>query len=177
MVCVALVLACSRTPIYLHRPLKPSRAGLLEMRSMLSLIESPGLVERRQARGGKKRRRRDGAVEGGQIAWLGDAEPINFPLQPISHVLSLCPFLLMTHFLCPSVHFQAPSVGGGGEKKERKWRCVFWTQRESAHTWGLSEESRVEGGGGRLLSKFPPPVEEWGAGKAGREKAEPRPLR
>jgi len=41
MVCVALVLA--RIPIYLLLP-KPSRAGL-EMRSMLSLIESPGLAE------------------------------------------------------------------------------------------------------------------------------------
>lgn len=46
----------------------------------------------------------------GQTAWLGDVEPINFLLQPISHVLSLCPFLLMTHFLCPSAHFQAKSA-------------------------------------------------------------------
>ena len=43
MVCVALVLVHKRTPIYLLRP-KLSRAGP-EMWSMLSLIESPGLVE------------------------------------------------------------------------------------------------------------------------------------
>ncbi len=49
MVCVALVLVHTHTPIYLHRP-KPSRAGL-EMRSMLSLIESPGLAERRDRPG------------------------------------------------------------------------------------------------------------------------------
>lgn len=53
-------------------------------------------------------------MERGQTAWPGDTEPINFPLQPISHVLSLCPFLLMTHFLCPSAHFQAKT-----EKKKK----------------------------------------------------------
>lgn len=60
----------------------------------------------------------DGAMERGQTAWLGDTEPINFPLQPISHVLLLCPFLLMTHFLCPSAHFQA-------ESEKRKSRCAY----------------------------------------------------
>lgn len=49
MVCVALALAHSRTPIYPLRP-KLSRAGL-EMRRMLSLIESQGLVERRDRLG------------------------------------------------------------------------------------------------------------------------------
>lgn len=102
----------TRTPIYLLRP-KPSRAGL-QIWPTLSLIESPGPVEQRDGRKG----RRDGAKERGQTAWLGDAEPINFPLQPISHVLSLCPFLLMTHFLCPSAHFQARSREKKREKKE-----------------------------------------------------------
>lgn len=113
MVCVALVLVHTCTPIYLLRP-KPSRAGL-EMCSMLSLIESPGLAEHRdrpkeeEDEEGEVGVWRDGAIERGQTAWLGDVEPINFSLQPISHVLSLCPFLLMTHFLCPWAHFQAKS--------------------------------------------------------------------
>lgn len=60
MVCVALVFAHShtRTPIYLLWP-KPSRAGL-EIWPTLSLIESPGPVEQRDGRKG----RRDGGTEG-----------------------------------------------------------------------------------------------------------------
>ena len=79
-------------------------------------------------------------MEGGQTAWLGDVEPINFPLQPISHVLSLCPFLLMTHFLCPSAHFQARSEKeslGVSICLECACLCVLSVrgrQRERAHT-------------------------------------------
>lgn len=128
MACVALALAHSRTPIYPLRP-KRSRAGL-EMRRMLSLIESQGLVERRDRLGEDLRNeeggRRDRAMERGQSAWPGDAEPINFPLQPISHVLSLCPFLLMTHFLCPSAHFQARRRK---KKMKNQPRCVYLSRR------------------------------------------------
>lgn len=66
MVCVALVLVHTRTPIYLLRP-KPSRAGL-EMRSMLSLIESPGLVERRDRPGEEEEEGEEGGG-GGSEGW------------------------------------------------------------------------------------------------------------
>lgn len=168
MVCVALVLVRTCTPIYLLRP-KPSRAGL-EMWSMLSLIESPGLAEwgdrpREVEEEEDGRGWRDGAMERGQTAWLGDMEPINFLLQPISHVLSLCPFLLMTHFLCPSAHFQAKSEKRKSSCVCLSWMCMFvcvsvWNrvrEWEWAHTWGLSKGRSAEDGGGWLLSKFPLP--------------------
>lgn len=122
MVCVALLLVHPRTPIYLLRP-KPSRAGQ-EMRSMLGLIESPGLVERtdRPMGGGGVEKEEEEQEEGWNdgkrtdcLAWRRGAD--QSPPQPISHVLLLCPFLLMTHFLCPSAHFQAKS-------EKRKSRCV-----------------------------------------------------
>lgn len=137
----------SRTPIYLLWP-KPSRAGL-EIWPTLSLIESPGPVEQRDGREG----RRDGAKERGQTAWLGDAEPINFPLQPISHVLLLCPFLLMTHFLCPSAHFQAwsrnppplpPQKKQGGGVCIRLGAAGLRVRVESTHSRGLSELASVK---------------------------------
>lgn len=83
------------------------------------LLSHQGQLSRETGGGGEE----GWAKERGQTAWLGDVEPINFPLQPISHVLSLCPFLLMTHFLCPSAHFQARV-----RKKERRWRCVHRPQ-------------------------------------------------
>lgn len=84
-------------------------------------------------------------MERGQTAWLGDVEPINPPPQPISHVLLLCPFLLMTHFLCPSAHFQAKS-----EKRKSRCMCICLegvclcvpVERESAHLGVVRGERR-----------------------------------
>lgn len=95
----------------------------------LRLIESPGPVEQREGgREGWTERRKEDRPPG----WETRSRSI-FPLQPISHVLSLCPFLLMTHFLCPSAHFQARSRRRRKrkKKKERKEkkvevpRCMF----------------------------------------------------
>lgn len=61
--------------------------------------------------------------KGGQIGQQGDAQPINFLVQPISHVLSLCPFLLMTHFLSavgPFPERERGESGGGREGRKEK---------------------------------------------------------
>lgn len=120
-------------------------------------------------------------MERGQTAWLGDVEPINFPLQPISHVLSLCPFLLMTHFLCPSAHFQAKS-----EKESlgvcicpRVCVCQSETERErkSTHLGVVRGERRQRRQEAGFCQSFLSQECEQGAEEQGGGKQSRRPLR
>ena len=143
MVCVALVLVHTRTPIYLLRP-KPSRAGL-EMRSMLSLIESPGLVEGRDgAEEEEEEEEEEGWSDGRRTDCLAGRRGADQFSPP---AYQSCPLTLS---VSADDTLSLPIGPFPGQERKSLGVCVCLQcvcvsqetererEREREHTWGLS---------------------------------------